>query len=185
MGSGREAAAEVWVGERSVSERSDIDRWFARQNSHDIRAWNHTGSYVITGFGEIAVILFWREMQHMVRAGIFPKSKVQAIEHTTTDMDIYFLNLSSKPFCFSVSGSSLLFCPTTAVLRYDDTLRTVSEFLHLDDMQCGIVALNRKKSPGRSATAMPIVGRQKYTTTFSSMEYESLPTRCTCMMEYV
>jgi hypothetical protein len=38
---------------------------------------------------------------------------------------------------------------------------TVDKTSALDDTQCGIRALKRKKSPGRKGTATPNVGKQK------------------------
>ena len=65
-----------------------------------------------------------------------------------------YKNVQTTLFLLSLS-------PTMAVLRYDDMQYTSSSGLHLEDIECGSCGLNMRKSPGRRATAIPILGKQK------------------------
>jgi len=78
-----------------------------------------------------------------------------------------------------LTGSRLLFMPTTAILRYINRQITSSACLHLEDTQCGIRGLNNRKSPGLNGIATPNVGKQKYMTVGLLVEYWCIPFKCT------
>ena len=81
--------------------------------------------------------------------------------------------------CAVVKSRLLLFIPTTAVFKYIVKTTTSSLLLHLDEMQCGMSALNMRKSPGRSGTTTPNVGKQKCVTISSSTWHVRWPFRKT------
>ena len=85
--------------------------------------------------------------------------------------------------CAVVKSRLLLFIPTTTVFKYIVKTITSSLLLHLDEMQCGMSALNMRKSQGRSRTATPNVGKQKCVTISSSVWHVRWPFRNTWMMD--